>query len=86
MFLTALTICPVVANSEMIAVGVGVSVEIGDGAEVAVTLAEGEILAGVVPVPGVEVLVGVNVGEVAGSVVGDAVGAGAGARLARAII
>jgi hypothetical protein len=98
---TALIICPVVANSEVIAagvgvvVGVGVSVEIGKEVEVAVTLAEEEVPAGVVSVPGVEVLVVVNVGEVVGSVVGvgetagvvvdGAVGVGAGARLAIAI-
>ena len=74
MFLTALIICPVVANSEMIVAGVsvaadiGVSVEIGNEVEVAITLAEGEISDGVISTLGVEVLVGVNVGEVVGSV------------------
>jgi hypothetical protein len=102
--LTALIIFPKVANCEMIApgvgvaVGIGVSVEIGNEAKVAVTLAEGEVSAGVIPALGVEMLVGVNadvgdetVGvvvngdETAGVVAGDAIGVGAGARLAIAI-
>jgi len=93
MFLTALIICPVVANSEVIeagvgvAVGIGISVGIGNEVEVTVTPAEGEVSDGVISALGVEVLVGVNIGEVVGSVVGgDAVAVGGGALPAMAII
>ncbi|TEU19068.1 MAG: hypothetical protein E3J21_04670, partial [Anaerolineales bacterium] len=82
--LTALIICPIVANCEVIAAGIGlwvgravkgarVSTDIGNEVEAAVTPAEGEVSVGVTSMPGVKVLVGVTVGvgdETVGVVVG----------------